>query len=221
MLETRRRFVKKFLALMAGFGWGMGPSPFAAHASASPKAKTVIPKETPMDELRSMNPKDIDASNLDLTPLEKFGTMGLDDHEVEPDKWRLVVEGQVGQQLSLSYADVMALPPLERTVLMICPGFFANNGKWKGVSIRELLARAEAMADVTHITFRGPSGRYEKVLRVPIADVTSDKVFLAYAVNGTVLPKKHGFPLRLVAEGYYGYDWVKYVDKVVVETIKE
>jgi sulfoxide reductase catalytic subunit YedY len=40
-------------------------------------------------------------------------------------------------------------------------------------------------------------------------------VFLAYQVNGQALPKKHGFPLRVVAEGYYGGDWVKYVYKVV------
>jgi DMSO/TMAO reductase YedYZ molybdopterin-dependent catalytic subunit len=109
---------------------------------------------------------------------------------------------------------------LERTILMICPGFFANNGKWKGVSVRELLARAESRAEVTHITFRGPTGTYGKVLRVPIEHIRSDQVFLAYEVNGQALPKKHGFPLRLVAEGYYGYDWIKYVDKVEAEIIK-
>ena len=43
--------------------------------------------------------------------------------------------------------------------------------------------------------------------------------FLAYGVNGKTLPKKHGFPLRVVAEGYYGSDWVKYVYKVSVDTV--
>jgi DMSO/TMAO reductase YedYZ molybdopterin-dependent catalytic subunit len=212
--------VKRLLAVFAGLGCSLGPMLLPAKASSPAESKTVVPKETPMEELRGMNPADLDTSNLDLTPLEKFETMGLDDHDVEPDKWRLVVEGQVGQPLSLTYADLVALPPVERTVLMICPGFFANNGKWKGVSVRELMARAENKAEATHITFRGPHGSYEKVLRVPIADINSDKVFLAYEVNGQTLPKKHGFPLRLVAEGYYGYDWVKYVDKVVVETMK-
>jgi sulfoxide reductase catalytic subunit YedY len=42
-------------------------------------------------------------------------------------------------------------------------------------------------------------------------------VFLATHVNGTVLPRKHGFPLRVVAEGYYGSEWVKYVGKLTVE----
>ncbi|MBW2515672.1 MAG: molybdopterin-dependent oxidoreductase, partial [Deltaproteobacteria bacterium] len=46
----------------------------------------------------------------------------------------------------------------------------------------------------------------------------SDKVFLAYEVNGEKLPVRHGFPLRIVAEDYYGDDWVKYVYRI--EAIK-
>ncbi|MEJ2102772.1 MAG: molybdopterin-dependent oxidoreductase, partial [Desulfobacterales bacterium] len=59
-----------------------------------------------------------------------------------------------------------------------------------------------------------PEGRYEKTERFAIEDIRSDKVFLAYNVNGKALPKKHGFPLRAVAEGYYGSNWVKYVYKI-------
>jgi len=47
----------------------------------------------------------------------------------------------------------------------------------------------------------------------------SDKVFLAYEVNGKPLPQRHGFPLRAVAEDSFGYDWVKYVYKVEVNKI--
>ncbi len=42
------------------------------------------------------------------------------------------------------------------------------------------------------------------------------KILLAYGVNDTPLPQKHGFPLRLVLEDHYGYEWVKYVDEIVV-----
>ena len=49
----------------------------------------------------------------------------------------------------------------------------------------------------------------------------SDKVFPAYRINGEVIPVKHGFPLRVVAEGYYGYDWVKYVGCVTVDEVNE
>ena len=58
-----------------------------------------------------------------------------------------------------------------------------------------------------------------KVERFPIDAVLSNQVFLAYAVNGKTLPQKHGFPLRVVAEGYYGSDWVKYVYQMKVERL--
>ena len=53
------------------------------------------------------------------------------------------------------------------------------------------LARMEA--DTTHIIVSGPQGPYEKVEKFPVADIRSDKVFLAYQVNGERLPQKHGF----------------------------
>jgi sulfoxide reductase catalytic subunit YedY len=37
----------------------------------------------------------------------------------------------------------------------------------------------------------------------------ADKAFVAYQVTGEKLPQKHGFPLQLVAVGYYGYGWVR------------
>jgi sulfoxide reductase catalytic subunit YedY len=106
------------------------------------------------------------------------------------------------------------MPSIERNVLLICPGFFAYHARWKGISVAKLLETAGLGSDVTEVTFSGPNGRYEKTDRFPIEDILSDKVFLAYSVNGSVLPKKHGFPLRVVAEDYYGGEWVKYVYKI-------
>ena len=79
----------------------------------------------------------------------------------------------------------------------------------------KLLEMARVSPDATHVYFSGPKENYEKTERFPMADILSDKVFLAYGANGSVLPKKHGFPLRVVAQDYYGGDWVKYVYKVI------
>lgn len=183
--------------------------------------KTIVPKGTKLNDLRDKNPKDLDASSLEITPLKDFGTMGLDDYSVDIEKWRLVVEGEVATPLSLSYDQVINLVSIERTVLMICPGVFVNNGVWKGVPVKELLKMAQVKPDVNYVTFRGPMGNYEKAFRVSIEEALADKVFLAHTVNGRPLPRKHGFPLRVVGEGYYGYEWVKYVYKVTVDVIKE
>lgn len=179
--------------------------------------KVILPKGTKRESLIGRNPAELDTRNLDVTPLEDFGTMGLTDYAANLDTWRLEVTGHVKEPLSLDYSQLIGLPSIERKVLLICPGFFANHGTWKGISIKELLRRAEVKGGVTHITIRGPKGPYAKVVRYPIEDILADKVFLTYAVNGKVLPQKHGFPLRVVAEDYYGYDWVKYVDRVTAE----
>jgi len=50
-----------------------------------------------------------------------------------------------------------------------------------------------------------------------VAEAQAGKMLLAYKVNGEVLPRQHGFPLRAVAEDHYGSEWVKYVDRITVE----
>ena len=77
-----------------------------------------------------------------------------------------------------------------------------------------VLNPAQMKADTTHIRAFGPQGSQEREQLFPIADIRSDKVFLAFAVNEKPLPQKHGFPLRIVAEDYYGSDWIKYVYKI-------
>ena len=195
---------------------------FSMIQKAYAKAKRVIlPKGTKMGTLRSKNPKDLDTRNLEVTPLKEFDTMGETDYEVDLDRWRLHVTGRVKKSLDLSYSQIKELPGIRRKVLLICPGVFAQYGDWKGISLASLLKSAGAERDATHVTFSGPERAFEKVEKFPIEDVLNEKIFLAYEVNGETLPKKHGYPLRVVAEDYYGGTWVKYVYKVTIEGSKK
>ena len=169
--------------------------------------------------MSNKNPALLDARDLEIQPLEKFGTMGLSDQDTDLYAWRLTVSGEVKKSLSLTYDQIRDLPGIEKPVLLICPGFFANHGLWKGFSLIELAKRAGLKKGVAFVTLSGPAGPYEKTGRFPLKDVQSAKVFLAYQVNGETLAGKHGFPLRLVAEGYYGYEWIKYVDKIQFERL--
>jgi DMSO/TMAO reductase YedYZ molybdopterin-dependent catalytic subunit len=218
-MEKRRQFLRFLVGGAAWVGMGFGSLFSTAKWVFAETAKIILPKGTPRESLIDKNPAELDARNLEVTPLENFGTMGLTDHAVRIEQWGLEVDGKVKKPLRLTYEEMKKLPSVERKVLMICPGFFANQGTWKGFSLGALLKLAQAEEGVTHVTVRGPDGKYENSQRYPLEDVLSKKVFLAYEVNGRPLPQKHGFPLRAVAEGYYGYDWVKYVYKVTVEKI--
>jgi len=205
---TRRNFIKRFSISFFGFVLSI---PFVSTLWA--QVKKTLPKSFKREELKSMNPAEIDNRNLDVDPLEKFGTMGPTDVAVDGKTYQLKITGAVNHSLSLSYDQILKLPSLTEVVLLICPGFFANNGRWTGVSLKTLLQEAQVKKEATYLDIKGA---YEKGVRIPLKDLDRKKIFLAYRVNGETLPQKHGFPLRLVYEDAYGYDWVKYVDEVVV-----
>ena len=213
-MKTRRQFIKFAIQLLSGIGVFFNAiGPWLKKAYSQTK-RIIVPKGTDLSSLRSENPATLDTRNLDIIPLKDFKTMGLTDHKVDLNSWRMLIEGNIAAPRKLSYSQILELPSIERNVLLICPGVFTNHGRWKGISMMTVLNLAQMKADTTHITVYGPEGSYEKVERFPIADIRSNKVFLAYAVNGEKLPQKHGFPLRIVAEDYYGSDWVKYVYKI-------
>lgn len=218
-MKTRRQFIKfsvKFLSGLGLFFSTMGTWLTEAYAKTK---RILVPKGTDLDALRSDNPATLDTRNLQILPLKDFQTMGQTDHSVDLKSWRLIIDGNVIVPTRLPYSGIRELPAIERNVLMICPGIFVNHGRWRGISLMTALNLAQMKADTTHISVSGPQGPLEKVERFPIADIQSDKVFLAYQVNGERLPQKHGFPLRIVAEDYYGDEWVKYVYKI--EAIKK
>jgi sulfoxide reductase catalytic subunit YedY len=219
MMETRRHFIKGVLGCLGFVGLLFSPFSVLARSAFAEAKKIILPKDTRRESLVSRNPADLDTGNLEITSLQDFQTMGPTDYKVDLDTWRLEVKGHVKTPLDLTYKQITSLPSVERDVLLICPGIFANHGRWKGISVSAVLKMVKAEEGVTHVTVRGPRGASEKVERFSVQDILSDKVFLAYQVNGQILPQKHGFPLRVVAEDHYGYEWVKYVDQITVEKI--
>ena len=216
-MYKRREFIKMGAGALAGLTIFVGHFFSSVQWVFAKAQRTILPKGTKRGSLVSKDPKSLDTRNLDITDLKDFGTMGTTDHDVNIDEWRLEISGEVKNKIELTYPEILSFPSHEKKVLMICPGVFANHGRWKGLDMRTLLEKAGPVEDVKRITFSGPEGSYEKTETFPVEDVLSGKVFLAYEVNGKPLPRKHGYPLRIVAEDYYGDDWVKYVYKMTLD----
>jgi len=177
------------------------------------QTKKILPKGFSREEIKNMNPAEVDNRNLEIDPLNQFGTMGPTDVAIDLKSYRLKVTGKVGHPLSLSYDQILKYPSMTEVVLLICPGFFSNNGRWTGVNLKSLIQEAQIKKEAQYIDINGANG---KGVRIPLKSLDQKKIFLAYRINGEPLPQKHGFPLRLVYEDAYGYDWVKYVEEVVV-----
>ena len=210
-METRRNFLRKWAGLsLNGFIlslWGILVSTSRALA------KELLPAGFRKEQIIQMNPAEIDNRNLEIDPLDKFGTMGPTDIGIDPGTYRLKLTGRVDKPLSLSYDQIKQFPPTTEVVLLICSGVFVNNGRWTGVSLKTLLQESRVKKGAEAIDIKGAQ---EKVVRISLKELSEKKVILAYRVNDLILPRNHGFPLRLVLEDHYGYEWVKYVDEIVV-----
>ena len=215
-MEKRRQFLKRLFGFVVGASVSLTPALSLLKRALAESARIVLPKGTKRETLIDKNPADLDATHLEVTPTENFGTMGLSDHVENMEKWRLQVTGGVENPLRFKYDEILAMPAIERSVLMICPGFFANHGLWKGFFLKDLLEMAEAEKNLTRVTFSSQEGAYGRNQEFSMEEILAGKVFLSYGVNGESLPEKHGFPLRVVAEGHYGSSWIKYVSEVKV-----
>ena len=210
-MENRRQFLQitaRYFAVVATF---FGPLSSFIRSAYAQTARRLLPAGYPKDNLITEDPDTVDARNLEITPMKEFKTMGTIDEVVDPQDWRLKVSGKISNDLSFTYHQIQSLPAIEKKVLMICPGFFVNQGLWKGISISALLTEVLVAKDARKVLFYGLNGPSSKTESFPLSDVDTDRVFLAYELNGVTLPGKHGFPLRVVAQGYYGDDWLKYV----------
>ena len=176
-------------------------------------AKTSDPYAV-LDDLIYKNPADIDNTNLPITPVDKLGITGPSAApEVDISEYRLTVDGLVTNPLSLTYEELLAYPSVSEVVLLICPWVFADNAGWTGVPVATILAAAGINPEASEVHLYALDG-YS--VSLPLETAQKEGVFLAYSVNGQTLPAIHGYPLRLVVKGQYGYNWIKWVERIEV-----
>ena len=175
--------------------------------------RVMVDSTTPTGKIIMMDPKFVDASALPLTSVESLHSTGTS-QSVDLSSWRLAVSGKgVSTPLSLTYDQLSKLPMVKKRVLLICPGFFYDYLEWEGVPLQALLEEA-GVRDYARVVFTsvdGYTGEFTK------AEVQTGLIMVAIRDNGVPLPRAHGFPARVVAEGVYGGRWVKYLTAVTVE----
>ncbi len=215
-MQTRRRALKYLLSLGIGSLIIAGKANLFLRMAYAEVKRRIIEKGTPLSKLMHANPARLDTSRLETTPMENFDVMGETSRQVDIELWRLSVVGSVDIPLELRYGDLIKRPIIERNVLLVCPGFFAYNGFWKGFSVAALLQEAGLASTASHVKFTGSGGFRKKSKRFKIEEVLSDKIFIAYGVNGQDIPQRHGFPMRLVAEDHRGHRWIKYINRIEV-----
>jgi DMSO/TMAO reductase YedYZ molybdopterin-dependent catalytic subunit len=80
--------------------------------------------------------------------------MGPTDVAIDLGAYRLKVTGEVNLPLSLSYDDILRFPSITEDVLLICPGFFANHGRWTGIPLETLLDKAQLKKEADFVDIK-------------------------------------------------------------------
>lgn len=185
---------------------------------AFPGERVKLAPSTLKTEIMNMNPAEVDPSLLPLDPVYGLNVTGTPPEEVNLDTWRLEVRGaKVKNPLSLSYEELLRMPMVKKRVLLICPGFFADYAEWEGVPLEVIFKEAGVEEEYRRVRFVGLD-RYEALFTAE--ELGGEKIgllFLAVRVNGETLPLEHGFPVRLVAEDFYGGRWVKWIREIVID----
>jgi sulfoxide reductase catalytic subunit YedY len=175
------------------------------------------PTEEPTTDLSylvDMHPANVDNSELPITPVDELHTTQPESVEVDIEQYRLIIDGLVENPLTLTYQEILTYPTVTEVVLLICPGFFADNAEWTGVPVKTLLAEAGVKPEATEVIFHGLDGYHSSI---SLETAQESGPFLAHMVNGQVLPAEHGYPLRLVVKHHYGSEWVKWVEHISVQ----
>ncbi|PKW27643.1 molybdopterin-dependent oxidoreductase [Phycicoccus duodecadis] len=122
--------------------------------------------------------------------------------------WQLTIDGQVDKPFTLTYEELLKLPMIEKDITLTCVsnevgGSYVGGARWLGVPVRTLLERAGVQSGVDQIFSTSTDGM---TISTPLQAMTDDRdALVAVGMNGKPLPVEHGFPVRLVTPGLYGF----------------
>ena len=128
--------------------------------------------------------------------------------KVAADTWQLRIHGMVDKPVTLTFDDLIQRPMVEHDVTLTCVseavgGGYIGNARWQGILLADVLREAGIQPGAQQIVMRDVHGMTIGVATDPVMD--GRKSMLAVGMNGQLLPQEHGYPVRAVIPGLYGY----------------
>lgn len=156
-----------------------------------------------------------------ITPTDRFYsvTKNVLDPDIARSLWRLRLDGRVANPRTFTFDELAALPGVttqEATVSCISNDTgdgLASNAVWKGISLRTLLESAGLQQPTVKVVFHGADNYADTIYLDKALDGTT---FVAWEMNGEPLPRRHGYPVRIIVPGRFGEKSVKWVTRIEV-----
>ncbi|MEV1285606.1 molybdopterin-dependent oxidoreductase [Micromonospora sp. NPDC049679] len=127
---------------------------------------------------------------------------------IDVDGWRLRIHGMVGNPVELSFADLLDRDLIERDITLSCVsnevgGPYVGTARWLGVPLAPLLRSTGINSRADQVVARSSEGM---TIGTPLETVLDGRdAMLAVGMNGEALPLDHGFPVRMLTPGLFGY----------------
>jgi len=132
---------------------------------------------------------------------------------LDPQTFRLQVDGEVRQPLHLDLPTLYQMPLTSMVIRHVCVEGWAAIVQWGGVRLRDILQMAKPQSGVRYVYFWSADGYYESW---DLASAIHPQTLLAYQKNGAPLPVENGAPLRLAAPTKLGYKQSKWVTRITL-----
>lgn len=130
---------------------------------------------------------------------------------VDPDSYRLLIDGLVAEPAALSYQELLAMPHATKLVTIHCVEGWSVKALWEGIPLVDLFATVAPQSDANTVIFYAADGY---TTSLPLDVVIDRNLIIADRINGIVLPAKNGFPFQLVAEDKWGYKWIRWITRI-------
>lgn len=132
--------------------------------------------------------------------------------DVTKDDWKLSVDGLVENPVSLTYAQLLALPQTSSVSDIHCVTKWSRyDNHWVGVSARDLIALVRPKAEVGHVIFHAYDGY---TTNVTLEAFAAEDAMIAHTWEGYPITRQHGGPVRIVIPRYYFWKSAKWVRRI-------
>jgi len=210
----RRRFLATAAALGAAVVAGGGAARILsrnAQATADRSALSIPLPASPAPQLPASASLDVAGISPFYTPVEQFYRVdtALLVPRMKLEDWRLDIGGMVDRPITLTFQDLIARDLIERDITLNCVsnpvgGRYIGTTRWVGAPLLPLLEEAGIQSGATQIASRSVDGF---TAGTPLAQATDGRdAMLAISMDGQPLPFEHGFPVRMLVPGLYGYE---------------
>jgi DMSO/TMAO reductase YedYZ molybdopterin-dependent catalytic subunit len=207
--DGRRQFLIGAAAVTVG---AAGAAAFGQKLSAADSVPQVtLPAPT---DAAGTFPKGVEGQVPGITPLRTSNgsfyrvDTNLTVPRVNADRWQLEIDGMVDTPMTITYAQLMAMPMIERDITLTCVsnevgGGYVGGARWQGVRLADLLDRVGVRPGADQLLSTAVDGFQ---IGTPMEVVRDGRdAMIAVGMNGKPLPAIHGFPARIVTPGLYGF----------------